>query len=107
YWLRVDLADKIAHAGLIREADEAGKTLVTAVTTLAFEGATAITVVAPDHPRLLSTIAAACTVAGGNIVDAQIFTTSDGMALDTITLSREWPRDEDELRRGHRVGELI
>ena len=45
---------------------------------------------APDHPWLLSIIAGACAVAGANIVDAQIFTTTDGRALDTIAVSREF-----------------
>lgn len=49
-----------------------------------FEAVTEITVLAPDHPRLLSIITGACAVAGANIVDAQIFTTGDGRALDTI-----------------------
>jgi len=64
-------------------------------------------VLAQDHPRLLSVIAGACAAAGGNIVDAQIFTTSDGRALDTILIAREFDRDEDERRRGERVGKLI
>ena len=62
---------------------------------------------APDHPRLLSTIAGACAVGGGNIVDAQIYTTTDGMALDTISLSREFERDDDETRRAGRIAEGI
>jgi [protein-PII] uridylyltransferase len=45
-------------------------------------------VLAPDHPRLLSVIAGACAAAGANIVDAQIFTTTDGLALDTIAVGR-------------------
>ena len=49
----------------------------------------------------------ACAAAGANIVDAQIFTTSDGRALDTILINREFDRDEDEERRGQRVGGLI
>ncbi len=49
-------------------------------------GVTELTVLAPDHPRLLSIIAGACAVAGANIVDAQIFTTTDGLALDTIAV---------------------
>jgi [protein-PII] uridylyltransferase len=64
-------------------------------------------VLAQDHPRLLSVIAGACAAAGGNIVDAQIFTTVDGRALDTILISREFDRDEDERRRAERVGKLI
>src|SRR5690606_33318543 len=66
-----------------------------------------ITVLSPDHPRLLSVIAGACAAAGANIVDAQIFTTVDGRALDTILIGREFDRDEDEERRGRRVGTFI
>ena len=62
---------------------------------------------APDHPRLLSVIAGACAAAGANIVDAQIFTTTDGMALDTISVSREFDRDEDEARRAVRIADAI
>jgi len=53
----------------------------------AARGVTELTVLAPDHPWLLSIIAGACAVAGANIVDAQIFTTTDGRALDTIAVS--------------------
>ncbi len=107
YWLRVDLPRKIAHAELLRAADAEGRTLATSVAVRAFEGVTEITVFAPDHPRLLSLIAGACTAAGGNIVDAQIFTTGDGRALDTIVLQRELESDEEELRRGKKVSTLI
>ncbi|MCX5513806.1 [protein-PII] uridylyltransferase [Kaistia algarum] len=107
YWMRVDLPRKIAHAEMIREADAAGKTLATAVSMRPFEGVTEITIFAPDHPRLLSLIAGACTAAGSNIVDAQIFTTTDGRALDTIVLQREFDSDEEEERRGWKVGALI
>ena len=65
---------------------------------------TEITVLAQDHPRLLSVIAGACAGAGANIVDAQVFTTSDGRALDTILINREFDLDEDERRRAERVG---
>jgi len=40
-------------------------------------------------------------------VDAQIFTTTDGRALDTISLSREFEQDDDEARRAARVAETI
>jgi [protein-PII] uridylyltransferase len=46
-------------------------------------------------------------MAGANIVDAQIFTTTDGRALDTISLSREFERDEDEERRAKRIADSI
>ena len=46
-------------------------------------------------------------MAGANIVDAQIYTTTDGQALDTISLSREFDRDEDEERRANRIADSI
>jgi [protein-PII] uridylyltransferase len=107
YLLRVDVPHKLAHATLLRHAARSGRRLATAVTTNAFQGITEITVVAPDHPRLLSLIAGACTVAGGNIVDAQVFTTTDGQALDSISISREFADEEDENRRARRIGDLI
>ena len=107
YLLAVDIADQKRHAEFIREADAARKRLATMVKTHAFEAVTEVTVLAPDHPRLLSVITGACAAAGGNIVDAQIFTTTDGRALDTILISREFDRDEDERRRAERVGKLI
>jgi len=107
YLLAVDVKDQVRHAEFIRAADQAGKKLATMVRTHTFEAVTEITVLAQDHPRLLSVIAGACAAAGANIVDAQIFTTSDGRALDTILISREFDLDEDEQRRAERVGLLI
>jgi [protein-PII] uridylyltransferase len=107
YWLKVDLAHKVAHARFVRAAQAAGKTLSTAVNFDHARAVTELTVLAPDHPRLLSTIAGACAGAGANIVDAQIYTTTDGLALDTIALSREFDRDEDESRRAARIAETI
>ena len=37
----------------------------------------------------------------------QIYTTTDGRALDTISLSREFERDEDEQRRANRIADSI
>jgi [protein-PII] uridylyltransferase len=107
YWLRVDLPRKLAHAAFIREADREGRPLATAIRTRAFEAVTEITVYAPDHPRLLSIIAGACAIAGANIVDAQVYTTTDGQALDSISISREFQDEADEERRARRVGDLI
>ena len=107
YWLKVDLPQKIAHARFMREAAQAGKSLATNVTFPEARGVTELTVLAPDHPWLLSIIAGACATAGANIVDAQIFTTTDGRALDTIALSREFDHDEDEARRANRIASSI
>jgi len=83
------------------------RTLSTEVATDKFRGITELTVSAPDHPRLLAIITGACAAAGANIVDAQIFTTNDGLALDTIFVSRAFDEDDDELRRANRIAHGI
>jgi [protein-PII] uridylyltransferase len=107
YWLKADLSRKIRHARLLRQLADARAPLVTDVDLDPASGAVELTVIAQDHRRLLSTIAGACAASGANIVDAHIFTTSDGLALDTIFVSRAFPMDEDELRRARRIASFI
>ncbi|PZU21835.1 [protein-PII] uridylyltransferase [Allorhizobium borbori] len=107
YLLSVPLEDQVRHAQFIRDSDKERKTLATSVRTHSFHAVTEITVLSPDHPRLLSVIAGACAFAGANIVGAQVFTTSDGRALDTILINREYPEDEDEMRRAATIGRMI
>jgi [protein-PII] uridylyltransferase len=107
YWLKVDLEHKLAHAAFLRAAEAEGRKLATVAKIDPGRDVTELTILAPDHPRLLSIVAGACAAAGGNIVDAQIFTTTDGMALDSISISREFERDEDVVRRARRIAEVI
>lgn len=107
YWLKVELARKIRHARFVRSSEQAGHKLAINVGFDEVRGVTELTIFAADHPWLLSIIAGACASAGANIVDAQIYTTTDGRALDTISISREYDRDEDEGRRATRIGEMI
>ena len=107
YWLKVDVARKLRHAELLREMNDASAPLATAVELDRTRGAVELTVVAPDNPRLLSIIAGGCAAGGANIVDAHIFTTADGLALDTIFFSRAFDFDEDEMRRAGRIAGLI
>lgn len=103
YWLRTDLDVIVEHAKLIRDAETKRRDLVTHISTDAFRGVTEITLFAPNYPRLLAMVAGACAGAGANIVDAQISTTRDGMALDTIHLEREFDQAEDEERRARKI----
>ena len=64
YWLKVDPARQVAHAKLLHAMAADMRSLATEVATDAFHGVTAVTVVAPDHPRLLAGIAGACAAAG-------------------------------------------
>ena len=107
YWLRTDTDIVAEHAKLVREAEARSKQIVTRIATDAFRGVTEITLLAPNHPRLLSMVAGACAGAGANILDAQISTTRDGTALDSIYLEREFDRAEDEKRRAGKIARSI
>jgi [protein-PII] uridylyltransferase len=107
YWLKVDLPHKLRHARLLNMTEVEMPSLITDIATDAFRAVTELSVIAADHPHLLSTIAGACAASSANIVDAQIFTTTDGLALDTIFLSRAFDRDEDELRRANKIALAI
>ena len=107
YWLKTEPKRQIEHARLMAKAGKATGTLATAYTSDAFNAVTELTVLAPNHPRLLSQFAGACAAAGANIVSAYISTTRDGAALDTFLLQRELDRDDDEQRRAERIGDTI
>jgi [protein-PII] uridylyltransferase len=105
YWLNVPLERQLQHEQLIATAQ--AREITTGIKTDSFAAVTEITIYAADHPRLLAMLFGACTAANANIVGAQIFTTTDGMALDTILLQREFPEEADERRRAQHVCDTI
>lgn len=110
YWLVVDPDTQERHARLIAAADESDGSdavLEIGVTPLPDDEATEITVFTPDHAGLFSRIAGAVDMTGANIVDAKIFTTADGMALDTFWVQSDNSKVVDEARRVERLKELI
>ncbi len=107
YWIKTDVGRQEKHARFMVRAEAEGRTTATLVETDQFRGVTELTILAPDHPRLLAIVTGACAASGGNIVDAQIFTTTDGLVLDTISVSRAFDRDDDELRRAERIAAAI
>jgi [protein-PII] uridylyltransferase len=107
YWLKTDVKRQAEHARLLKRAHDEGRKLLADYQTDAFTAITELTVLAPNHPRLLSLIAGACAASGANIVGAHISTTRDGLALDTFQLAREFADDADETRRARRIGDTI
>ena len=85
YWLAEPLEVIARNARFLdaadRHPDRAGH-----VETLVQEdrGATLVSIYAKDQPGLFYRIAGAISLAGGNIIDARIHTTEDGMALDNF-----------------------
>ena len=84
YWLGLDTATQARHARLVRAAGREPKPITIDTRVDRTRGATELTVYTGDHPGLFSVIAGAIAVSGGNIVDAKIFTMTNGMALDTF-----------------------
>lgn len=107
YWLTISLDAQLRHAKFIHESDLKKLQTAILVEPLEFQAVTEITVLTQDHPRLLAIITGACAAANVDIVDAKIFTTSDGRAFDIIYINREFELNEDEFRRATKVGKMI
>jgi [protein-PII] uridylyltransferase len=107
YWLRAELELQLEHAKMIRAADNAHNAFAGSIRVQAFEGITEVSFYTPDHPRLLSLIAGACTMCEASIIGAQVFSTRDGRALDTFRLRRAFTSDEDEKVRANRIIETV
>jgi len=103
YWLSFDAETIARHARLVRDADRAKRPLVVDQRVDLGRGVTEVTVYTADHPGLFSRIAGAMAVAGANIVDARIFTTVDGMALDSFSVQN---LDEEAIARPARLARL-
>lgn len=84
YWLGLDTATQARHARLVRKAEAEDAPIVIETRVDKDRGATEVTVYTGDHPGLFSTITGAIALSGGNIVDAKIFTLTNGMALDAF-----------------------
>ncbi len=107
YWLKTDLDRQVQHATLIRSFESDSPPVAFSVKSDAFRSLTEVTLVTGDHPRLLMQLAGACAATGANIASAQISTTHDGLALDTLLLHRIEPEDQEEMRRTRRIARVI
>lgn len=70
-------------------------------------GATLVTVYAADHPGLFYRIAGAIHLAGGNIIDARIHTSTDGMAVDNFLVQDPLGRPFKEQGQLDRLARTI
>src|SRR5690606_14634057 len=107
YWIKTSLPKQLEHMRLMEKTEAAGKTFGTSFTTNAFTAVSELSLLAPNHPRVLSLLAGACAAAGANIVGAYIASTRDGFALDTFLLQRAFDQEDDERRRATRIATSI
>ncbi|MEM7696122.1 MAG: [protein-PII] uridylyltransferase [Pseudomonadota bacterium] len=105
YWIRNGFEAAVGHANLI-EGGDPGSVLL--ATHFPADGAgTQMTLAAPDRPKLLSVVAAACASCQANVVSADIFTSNDGIALDVFTLTPFSDEPDDEIERVERIARLV
>jgi len=107
YWLRCDLETQVKHAELMRRCAGDATPFAHEAEAAPRMGATELTLFTKDHPRLLAIFAGACAAAGARIVGAHIYTTRDGMALDTLSIQRAFPEDTEELERASRIAGAV
>lgn len=86
YWLAFEEDELERHARFLDKADAEGKLLALEANSNDFRAVTEIILYTPDHAGLFSRFAGAIAMAGGTIVDAKAFTTSDGFALDVFSV---------------------
>jgi [protein-PII] uridylyltransferase len=86
YWLSFSTDVHRRHATLVRTAEAEGKRLTLDFQVDRFRDRTEMLLFTPDHPGLFMKVAGAIALSAASIVDARIFTTADGMALDSFGL---------------------
>ena len=99
YWLSTDSGMQERHARLVQGGGR-GPLVETRIDQA--REATEMTLHTPDYIGLFAAIAGAMANSGTNIVDARVFTTNDGMAIDTIWIQAAGGgaiRDEERLER--------
>jgi [protein-PII] uridylyltransferase len=87
YWLAEPLEVLEANARFVEAADRAPDEIgPLSIGVQAERGATLLTVYAKDRPGLFYRLTGAISLAGANVIDARIHTSSDGMALDNFLI---------------------
>jgi [protein-PII] uridylyltransferase len=85
YWLAEPMEVLESNARLMDSADRAPTKARPISTSVQEErGATLVSAYAKDQPGLFYRLTGAISMAGGNIIDARIHTTDDGMAIDNF-----------------------
>ena len=103
YWLALDTNSHEVQACQMRSAEQAGLTFSLTAKTDTFRSVTEVSIFTGDHPGLFSQLAGAFAMCGANIVDAKIFTTTDGMAMDLFSIQDSEGRPLSDERRIDRL----
>ncbi|MGH6942966.1 MAG: ACT domain-containing protein, partial [Geminicoccaceae bacterium] len=84
YWMSFDRQAHERHARLVRTAEAVHQAVALDFQVDRFQARTEMVLFASDHAGLFMKVAGALALSGASIVDARIFTTTDGMVLDSF-----------------------
>jgi [protein-PII] uridylyltransferase len=107
YWLSEPLDVLEQNAALVEAVDSDASRSPIASVVREERGATLVSLYTADQPGLFYRVAGAISLAGGNIIDARIHTTLDGMALDNILVQDSEGQPYSERRRLRRLEEAV
>lgn len=108
YWLSFPIEAQVRHARLVRDADAEQRLFTRDWRQDDLRGATELMLYATDHPGLFMKVAGALAVSDASIVGARIFTTTDGMALDTFEIQHAKTGQQiTDPTRLQRIGQTI
>jgi [protein-PII] uridylyltransferase len=104
YWLTFDTDTLERQARMMRNAEAEARPLTVEIRVVRDLDVTEVSIYAQDHPGVFSRIAGALAAVGASVVDAKVFTTPEGMALDVFWLGRQWQGFCANLGAGPHVG---
>lgn len=105
YWIAEPIDIIVQNARHMLSAQDASLSID--ATVYPDRGATLVQVYAADHPGLFYRIAGAIHLAGGNIIDARIHTTRDGMAMDNFLVQDPFGQPFAEDAQLERIEDAI
>jgi [protein-PII] uridylyltransferase len=103
YWMRTNLAQQLIHARLMLQAKSQETPFAFDITTNSFTSTTELHLWTADRSGLIAVIAGACAAAKANIVGASLSTTSNGIAINSFSLHRQFPDEREEVQFTARI----
>lgn len=103
YWVAINDENQARNARMIAASDQQNEKLAISIHVDEFKNISELTIYAQDHPGLFARMTGAIAVCGASIQDAKVFTTKDGMALDTFWIQES---EGDLFKDKHKLDRL-
>jgi [protein-PII] uridylyltransferase len=107
YWLAYDKETLARHARLVERAERNREALALDIRVDPWRAVTQLTVYTADRPGLFARLAGALAIAGANIAAADIFTLTNGKALDSFQVQDAEGHEIDRRESLARIEEAL